>query len=56
MDPAITILNEGTRRKTNIMISLIRGIKKQVTNELICKTEIDSHSKQTYGYKGYMGG
>ena len=38
----IIILNEVSQRKTNIMASLICGILKNDTNELIYKTEINS--------------
>ena len=38
------------------MISLVDGIKKKDTNELICKIEIDSQRKQTMVTKGESGG
>ena len=38
------------------MILLICGILKNDTNELIYKTEIESHSRKTYGYQGERGG
>ena len=42
MDLEIIILTEVSQRKTNIMASLICGILKNDTNELIDKTEINS--------------
>ena len=42
VDLEIIIPSEGSQRKTNIMIALIRGIKKNDANELFYKTEIDS--------------
>ena len=41
-DLEIIILTEVSQRKTNIMASLICGILKNDTNELIDKTEINS--------------
>ena len=44
----IIMLTEVSQTKTNIMISLIRGIlKKNDTNELIYKTETDSQTQKT---------
>ena len=42
VDLEIIIPSEGSQRKTNIMIALIRVIKKNDANELFYKTEIDS--------------
>ena len=46
MDLEIIILSEVSQRKTNI-ISLICGISKNDTNELIYMTEIDSQTLKT---------
>ena len=43
-DLEIIILTEVSQRKTNIMASLICGILKNDTNELIDKTEINSQT------------
>ena len=51
----ITILSQARQRETNIMLSLICGIKKMVQMNLCTKQKyIQKHRKQTYGYK--MGG
>ena len=44
MDPKITIVSEVSQTKTNIIHYhfYVCGILKMDTNELICKTEIDS--------------
>ena len=52
MDLEIMIPSEVSQRKT-IIISLIRRILKNDTNEFIYKTETDfRHRKQIYGSKG----
>ena len=40
-----------TQKDKHCMIRLICGILKKDTDELIYKTEIDPHRKQTYGYQ-----
>ena len=48
MDLEIIILSEVRQRKTDYhMISLICGIKKNNTNELISTAEIDSKTQKT---------
>ena len=46
MDLETVILSEVRQRKTN-MVSLIYGILKNNTNELIYKTEMDSQTSKT---------
>ena len=46
-DLEIIILTEVSQRKTNIMASLICGILKNDTNELLYKTEINSQIQKT---------
>ena len=46
-DTEIIILSEVSQTKTNIMTSLICGIKKNYINELIYKTKTDSQTSKT---------
>ena len=51
VDLEIVMLKEVRQRQTQV--SLIHGILKNDTNELIYKTETDSHTQKTnYGYQG----
>ena len=47
MDPEIIILSEISQRRTNIWYRLYVESKKNDTNELIYKTEIDSQTQKT---------
>ena len=49
MDLEIVNLSEVSQRKTNIIVELICGIKKNDTNKLIYKIETYAQRKQTYG-------
>ena len=56
---AATWMNlEIIKLRQNLIISLICAIKKNDTNEHICKTEqTHRHRKQTHGYqRGHVGG
>ena len=57
MNLKIIMLSKVSQTKTNIWYPLYVESKKYDTNELIYKTESDSHEKQTYGYQsGKAGG
>ena len=57
MDLEMIILSEVSHAKTNVWYRLLWNLNKQDTNELLYKTEIDSHRrKQTYGYQRERGG
>ena len=58
MDLEMIMLSELRQRKINVIWYhlYVESKKKKGTNEVICKTETESHTAQTYGYQKGGGG
>ena len=54
IDLEITILNEVSQRKANIMFLSTYIWNLENTNELICKNRLTDITKYTYGYQKGM--